>query len=678
MKPAVHRYRILLVCVILIGATLFAYWGLRKNSFVYYDDDYYITKNEHVHGGLTLPGARWAFTTGYFANWHPLTWISLMGDYQLLGLNPVGYHLTSLFFHTLNSLLLFFLLRRMTGLPVGVPQGGTQARMSPKDVGGQAGGVWESAFVAGVFALHPLHVESVAWAAEWKDVLSTLFWFLTLWAYVRYTERPEVNRYLLIVLFFALGLMAKPMLVTLPFTLLLLDYWPLRRVGLKASRPEQKPSSGDRRDQMSQGEVLTKLIREKIPLFLMAGASSVATFIAQRSGGAVESWVALPTQYRIANALVAYVGYAAKAFWPTDLAVYYPHPGDSLPLWKIAGAGLLLVLITLLALRSLRGHRYFAVGWFWYLGTLVPVIGIVQVGTQAMADRYMYIPLIGLTIILAWGAREVASSSTRRAAVSVLGAIALIACAMVTRDQVRYWQNTVTLFQRAIDATNRNWLAHYNLGVTLADEGHPDEAKQNYLMALKYRPDYWDAHLNLGTLLAKEGNNAEAIAHFSRALELRPDDAQTHYNIGLALAQQGKFDEAENHYLQAIKSKPDYAEAIHNLGLAYAAQGRDNEALARFSEAISVKKDFAEAHNNLAILLAKSGKMAEAASHFAEAVRIKPLDVESRVNLGLALLELGKSDEAITQFTEALRLKPDNIGAKNGLEKAQQLREQTH
>ena len=396
-KPFILR-RDVLVCLFLIITTFAVYWQVHNHDFINLDDDLYITENDQVQKGLSRESVVWAFTTTHAANWHPLTWLSHMVDFQLYGLNPKGHHLTNVFFHLLNTLLLFFVLQRMTGA------------------------LWRSGFVAALFALHPLHVESVAWVAERKDVLSTLFWLLTIWAYTWYVERPRRTRYLLTLLTFTLGLMAKPMLVTLPFVLLLLDYWPLGRfqvgqLDTALSAPGQ--ASLSTRSVWSQ---TLRLIWEKAPFFALAAASSIVTFLVQKGGGAVRPWERFPITIRIANGLVSYVKYMGKMIWPSDLAVFYPHPGASLPIWQAVAAGLLLLSISIAAIRLAKNHPYLAVGWLWYLGTLVPIIGFVQVGGQALADRYTYVSLIGLFIIIAWGVSDIVAKWRYQRVVFIIAA----------------------------------------------------------------------------------------------------------------------------------------------------------------------------------------------------------------------------------------------------------------
>ena len=505
------RYK-LLVCVFLAVATLAVYWQVGSYEFVNYDDNYYISDNSHVQQGLTGDSIIWAFTATHIANWHPLTWLSHMLDCQLYGMNPTGHHLTNVFFHLVNTLLLFLVLKWMTGA------------------------LWRSGFVAALFALHPLHVESVAWVAERKDVLSTLFWMLTMWAYLGYTKRPGVKRYLLILLFFALGLMAKPMLVTLPFVLLLLDYWPLGRIWLGQSGIEHPVANQANIAAKKPRTQIFRLLLEKTPLFALAAVSSVVTFIVQKSGGAVKALETYPFNIRITNAMVSYFRYISKAIWPQKLAALYPHPGQSLPMWHAALAGLLLVVISTVVIRAGRRCPYLPVGWLWYVGTLVPVIGLVQVGEQAMADRYTYVSLIGLFIIIAWGVPELVKGwRQRRLALGVSAGVLLLGLMVCTWFQARHWKDTITLFTHAVNVTANNYVAHYSLGLALGKEGKLEESMEHSYKALRIKPDYADAHNNLGTALAKQGRMKEAAAHFSEALRINPDYQKARENLEKAL-----------------------------------------------------------------------------------------------------------------------------------------------
>ncbi len=552
--------------------TFAVFWEVRNHDFLYYDDNVYVTENYHVQAGLTLKGIIWAFTATHASNWHPLTWLSHMLDCELYSLKPAGHHVTGLLIHTVNALLLFVLLRRMTGA------------------------FWRSALVATLFALHPLHVESVVWVAERKDVLSTFFWMFTMWAYVRYVESPRSRKYVLVLVFFAFGLAAKPMLVTLPFVLLLMDYWPLRRFQFSRAEPQSHKPMNRVRDL----SILLHVAWEKVPFFVLSALSSVVTVLAQQSGGALTPLDKLPLDVRIVNALVSYVGYIAKMIWPVHLAVIYPHPG-MLPVWQALAASVLLVSISVVVIRAARAYPYLPVGWLWYLGTLVPVIGVVQVGKQSMADRYTYIPLIGLFIIVAWGLADLAARwRSYRLLPAAFTGLLVVALAVCTWFQVRHWQNGVALFEHALSVTSNNYLAHDNLGVALARQGRFEEAVAQFSKALEMRPNCAWAHNNLGALLARQGNLNGAIGHFVKALEIEPDLADAHTSLGLALAQQGNLKEAVHHFSKALQIKPDNAEVLNDMGVALAQQGDLKGAIRNFSMALEIKPDNAEVRSNLA------------------------------------------------------------------------------
>jgi tetratricopeptide (TPR) repeat protein len=499
----------LIISLLLIAAILIAYWQVKDFDFICFDDKPYVTQNRHVQAGLTVKGFVWAFTTFHASNWHPLTWLSHMTDCELYGLNPMGHHWTSLQIHIANTLLLFFILKYMTGA------------------------LWRSAFVAALFALHPLHVESVAWVAERKDVLSAFFGMLALIAYCRYAKQPSLAGYLLIILFLSLGLMAKPMLVTLPFLLLLLDFWPLARL---------------------RSETLSRLILEKLPLFIPVIISICLTFIAQQSSGAVKSLESFSLTVRIANAFVSYASYVVKAIWPHNLTVFYPHPGNTLPLWQVFGAILLVAGASFLAIRCFKKYPYIAVGLFWYLGMLVPVIGLVQVGPQAMADRYTYMPMTGLFIIIAWGFSDLSTKWHYRKIVLTSFAL-IILSAFTTRTflQLGYWRNSITLFERAVSITENNYLAHNNLGAALLEKGKPDEASLHLKKALRIEPGCRAVLYNLGTALSNQGKSDEAVLHYNEMLKIDPKDAIVHNNLADVLSVQGKLNEAVLHYNEALK-----------------------------------------------------------------------------------------------------------------------------
>lgn len=563
-------------CLILITAVLLVYWQVGDHEFVNYDDNVYITENAQVQKGLTSEGIIWAFTTNHTGNWHPLTWISHMLDCELYGLNSRGHHLNNVLLHMANAILLFVVLRWMTGA------------------------VWRSGLVAALFALHPLHVESVAWAAERKDVLSTFFWMLTILAYVYYVHRPGRRRYLLVVVTFALGLMAKPMLVTLPFVLLLLDYWPLNRF-----QPQAMPDSvADKplgfRSSDDNSSPIRKAILEKTVLFVMSFSSCFITILAQQKGGAVSVLEVLPFKLRVANGLVSLVAYMGKMIWPLRLAVFYPHPGGGLQMWKAMAAGLFLLIASTVALVVARRYRYVLVGWLWYLGTLVPVIGLVQVGEQAMADRYTYVPLIGLFIIVVWGFADLVKRwRWKRWLASVTAAAIVLALMAASWVQVGHWKDSITLFKHTLEVTNSNYVANYSLGNALARQGDLAEAVFHYHKALQINPNFAEAHNNLGNTLALQGNLAKAITHYKKALHINPDHVEAHRNLAVALDRQGKHQEALQHYVEALRISPDDAQSHNNLGVALAEQGKLKEAAVHFIEALRIDPNFEEAKRNL-------------------------------------------------------------------------------
>jgi tetratricopeptide (TPR) repeat protein len=589
-------------CLLLVVATLAVYGQLRNHQFINYDDNSYVYNNPLVQAGLTLKGLTWAFTTTSAGNWHPLTWLSHMLDCQLFGLNPGDHHLTNLVFHIANSLLLFLWLLYLT------PSLGC------------------SFMVAALFALHPMHVESVAWVAERKDVLSTFFWLLTMWAYVWYVRRPGLGRYLLILVGFCLGLMAKPMLVTLPFVLLLLDYWPLARLSFKGGRAAAAASPPP-----ESGVALKRLVWEKAPLFGLAALFSLVAFYAQKEVGALWTGKTLPFTLRLANALVAYVSYLGKMFWPARLAVLYPYPGPNLPLWPAVAAGLGLAALSFLALRQARRHPYLLVGWLWYLGTLVPVIGLVQVGRQAMADRYTYVPSIGLFIAVVWGTAALAARwRAPRWLLPVGAGVVLSALAVCTWVQVGYWRDSISLYDHTLKVTRGNPVIQNNLG------------------------EAW----------AAQGKLAQAAAHYRAALRLQPDFAQALYNLGAALGAQGKLAQAAAQYRAALRLKPDFPEAQNNLGEVLATQGKLAQAEAQYRAALRLRPDLAVTRNNLGVALANQGKIDAAITQFQKAIQLKPDYADAYFNLGLAFLNKGDDAQANTVFQNFLKITPDNPGKK--------------
>jgi protein O-mannosyl-transferase len=606
--------------------TLAVYLPVISFQFVNYDDTDFVTGNPHVQAGFKAASFKWAWTSEVARNWHPITIFTHMLDCQLFGVQPWWPHLVNALLHTANAVLLFFLFHRMTGA------------------------VWRSAVVAALFALHPLHVESVAWVAERKDVLSTLFWFLTTWFYVRYAHEFKVQGskfkvyYAVSLLFFALGLMSKPMLVTVPFSLLLLDYWPL--------------------DRMKDGGAVLRLALEKIPFFALSAVLCVVTFLIQRQGGAMQRLQDFPLGSRLANALVSYVRYIGKMFWPRHLAGLYLRSGEW-AWWVVTLAAMLLLTISVAALAQGRRRPYLAVGWFWYLGTLVPVIGLVQVGMQSMADRFTYVPLIGLFVIIVWGGWELAGAWGVGKIAPVAAALALAACAALTIHQEFYWKNSEALFKRMIDATPNNFMARYNLGNYYATENRTDEAISNFTAAIQEEPNYAEAHNNLGGIFLDQKRYDEALAHYRAAVRVHPEYLY-YFNLANALADAASarrdskgFDEAVRAYQQALRLNPASSEAHHNLGLTWQTQGRVGEAVAEFEQAARLDSNRVDTWTHLGILCATTpNRMAEAEKAFRELARLQPNNADAFGWLGNALAEQNKLAEAVPFYLTALKLNP--------------------
>ena len=545
MKPLNQKNLVLLIYFALIAAALLVFWQVRNFDFINYDDDVYVSANPHVLNGLTADGLWWAFTTGHAANWHPLTWLSLMLDRQFFGPNPAGFHLTNLFFHIANTLLLFLVLKQMTNA------------------------IWQSAFAAALFALHPMHVESVAWITERKDVLIAFFWILAIAAYYSYIKRPGVLRYLLTLFVFALGLMSKPMLVTLPFVLLLLDYWPLQR------------------------KISWRLLVEKIPLFALSVISCVITFLIQRSSGAVSNINILSLNSRIANVFLSYAQYIGKIFWPSNLAIFYPFPGR-ISFWQIAVGSLLLLGISFFVVRYGRSQRYLSLGWFWFVGTLIPVIGIIQVGPQSYADRYTYIPYIGLFIMLAWGLPELLKKlPQRKIALGLLMILVLTTLGICAHRQTSYWKNSFTLFSHVIEVTQNNYLAYNNLGNAYGNLGRYAEEIKFYKQAIIFNPKSAIAYNNLGVAYGSLGRHIEEIEAYKQAIRINPNYAEVYYNLGLAYGDLSRYTEEIDALRQTIKIKPDYADAYYKLGYVYLAIGDKNSAMAEYNILKSLKPEMA-------------------------------------------------------------------------------------
>ena len=612
-----------IICIFLVISTLAVYWQVKDHEFINYDDDVYITSNLNVQTGLTRESVYWAFTTSHFSNWHPVTWLSHMLDYEVYGERPKGHHLTSLFFHIATALILFIVLSRMTGE------------------------LWRSGFVAAMFAFHPLNIESVAWVAERKNVLSTLFWLITMWAYIHYTEKPSIKSYSLVSLFFVLGLMTKPMLVTLPFVLLLLDYWPLRRFKFLQVRD----SSAILEKNIAKESEFLRLVLEKIPLFLLAVASSIVTFIVQKTGGALNAMETISLSARLNNAMSSYVKYLGKMMWPEKLAVLYPHPENTISAWEGILCGTALLGITIISIRLVRKAPYFVVGWFWYLGTFVPVIQIVQTGVHQMADRYAYVPLIGIFIVIAWGVPELISKwRCKEKVLSISAGVVIFVLMVVAWVQVGHWKNSITLFKHAISVTENQYpsfaIAYDNLGIALAKKGDVGEAITHYKTAIKINPNYANTYNNLGVVLARQENLEEAITHYKTAIKIAPNFAKAYNNLGHALGKKGDIGAAITHYKTAIKINPNFSIAYDNLGIALGQKGDIDAAITHYKTAIKINPNSAETYNNLGTGLAQQGSLKEAINYFQEALRLKPDLISARRNLEMAIRLYGEAGES--------------------------------
>jgi tetratricopeptide (TPR) repeat protein len=687
------RFR-LVSSLILVLATLGAFLPVLHNDFINLDDRLYVVENPHVATGLRAVNLLWALTSGYASNWHPLTWFSHMVDVQLFGMDPAWHHAVSLLLHVVNSVILLFLLSNLTGAP------------------------WRSFAVAGLFALHPLHVESVAWVAERKDVLSTLFFLLTIWAYAEYvarrssprtqlqavsgsnqdtlSNREVIRPYLLALVLFGLALMSKPMVVSTPFVLLLLDYWPLGRMGGPGEEFSVKRA--------------LELLREKVPFFIMAAASSLVTFLAQAGSHSVKSF--LPLSLRIKNAIVSYVLYLGKTIWPANLAVFYPHPNtryhlqtdlahpasEQWPLPLILAAAVAGILFTLALVRWRRRMPWLLIGWLWFLGTLVPVIGVVQVGMQAMADRYTYIALIGVFLGVVWTIGETLSRlSVGRVVLRSMLILALLGCWMATRTQVMYWRNDFTLFNHALAVTSHNAMAECHVGTGCALAGNLDLAQSHFKAALEDDPFFFEAHSNLGSLFEMQGKNElaleqyrktlsvspwdefghlhlagvlrklgrdnDAIAEYRENLQSNPDSVQGNYELGALLLDRGDLDSASRFLRRTVALQPGHVDALLCLSDLYSKKGQVPAAEATLEKVVELYPTNFELRINLAGLLWQADKQAQALLQYSNAVRLQPGSPIGHYNLGLAYAAQGKAFEATQEFAEAVRLGPDNVDA---------------
>lgn len=587
------------ICLGLAIITFAIYWPVFGNQFVNYDDSNYITENPHVQNGLNWTDFKWAFTTGYTGYAHPVTWLTHQLDYQLYGGWAGGHHLTNLVIHILNSILLFLLFWRITR------------------------NLWPSAFVAALFAIHPLHVESVAWAAERKDVLSALFFMLMLHAYAIYASKRLAWTYFVALCCFVLGILSKPMLVTGPAVLLLFDYWPLRRLTFELGGNDSARSLS-----------IKRLIFEKIPFVLVAAGWSILTFILQKEAGVVGQQA---ITLRIANAFVSYAVYFLNALWPHDLAVLYPYPAI-LPIWQVIVSVALLLLVSVVCVVRRKDSPHLIAGWLWYLGMLVPVIGVIQVGAQARADRYTYLPQIGLWFALSWEIAALTRGWSLRQRLLPIAATCIVAVlSACTWNQTKIWRDSESLWKHALAVTSDNFVAHYNLGHVLGKQGRFDEAIFHFTEVLRSNPEFFDALLNIGVTLVEQGKSGEAIPYYQRALEVEPTSGKAHMQLALALVNQGQADSALLEFRKALELAPNDSDVRTNLGL----------------------------------MLVRQGQLSEATSQLEEAVRLNPSNAQAHNNLGLALLMAKQPEKSLPHFTEALRLKPDLAVAQENLRRAQ-------
>lgn len=623
----------IVIYFLIISSILIVYNQVGNFDFTIIDDNVYVYENNHVISGFSKENIKWAFSfSSDKTYWHPLSWFSHMFDCQLFGLDAGKHHIVNVCFHILNSILLFVVMKMMTG-----------AR-------------WRSAFVALLFALHPLAVDSVAWIAERKNLLSSFFWMLTMISYVHYTRSPKFTRYLFTLTIFVLGLLAKPMLVTLPCVFFLLDYWPLRRVDLKSALPTGEYPQ----------VTFSRLIYEKIPFLVFSLSIIGVSMFSLEKHNAVISNDSVSMVLRLSNALVSYVIYLKKMLLPLNLAIFYPFP-KTLPVWQITGATLLLLFITLVAIRLLKRMPYIAVGWFWFLGTLVPVIGLVQGGLwPALADRWAYIPLVGIYLAFTWGMVELCKNLKLNKFFLILPAsILLIIFAIVSRNQLNYWKDDVSLFKHTQNVTSSNETNNYFIGLAYSKQEKYDLAIDHFTEVLRLKPGYWDCHIAIGFALTKIGNQSQAYNHFAEALRLKPDSFDAHYNIAVVFFEKGDIENAVKHYLAGLRLKPYSEKALVNLGNIYLANGKTTKARDCFNKALKIKPSSVNSHYNLGIILAEQGNINAAIKKYEETLRLDPNFVEAHYSMGNALVTIGKMEEAINHFSRVLKIDPDFEQAHN-------------
>jgi tetratricopeptide (TPR) repeat protein len=627
--------RITLLALLIVVVTVSVYLQAGKFDFLNYDDPIYTTENTVVQQGLTLPGIIWAFTEGtYHTNyWAPLTWITFLIDSELFGMAPGGYHITNVLFHVLNSLLLFYVFLRLTG------------------------NKWKSFVLALFFALHPLHVESVAWISERKDVVSTFFWILTLSAYARYVRKPGIAGYSAVFVLFICCLMGKPMGVTLPFVLLLLDYWPLGRYG--GGQPVQMRAFWGK---------FRRLVWEKLPLFLIVAILLPLTFYAQGKAGALKSLETIPFFFRLENVLVSYASQVLKTFWPINLGILYPYP-ESLPSWQWITAFVGFVLITWIALKYFFKYPYLIVGWAWFLGTFVPVAGFIVIGPHVTADRYTYIPLVGLFLMAIWGGSDLCTYLKISKKIAIfLTVSAVAACTWLTHKQIGYWQNNITIYTHTLEVTEVNWPVHLNLGTAYRELGMEGLALEQYRQALRLRPDIIELQISVGEVLDTMGRTGEEVTHYKNALQIKPESAQIHTALAVALDKNGESGSAIAHFLKAIELDKNSAEAHQGLGVTLFNQGQVDLAIEHYWKAIRVDREFALAYKNLGVALMAKGQLKKAYARLMDAIAFDPDYAEAYYALGVFHLKNGDKIAALNYFNRALQIDPTHKSAQEGIQ----------
>jgi tetratricopeptide (TPR) repeat protein len=616
--------------------TTIAYWEVRHNDFINLDDELYVTNNLHVKEGLTFKSVFWAFTSTQNGQWSPVAFLSHLLDCTFFGLNAGGHHITNLLFHTMNTLLLFFLLSRMTA------------------------SLWQSASVAAIFALHPLHVESVAWIAERRDVLHAFFLLLTVWVYINDVKKPKWFRHIGVLLCFIFAVMSKPMAVTLPFTLLLLDYWPLGRLRIGKEDQGPKPFTAPWLKAIRQNVPISHLLIEKASLFSVAVIISSFTLFSVWGSKSLASLESLSLIARIENAAVSYIGYILKMIWPNPLAVLYPHP-MTLPVWKVMCATFLLLTITILVTIGRKKHPYLIIGWLWYLITLLPTIGLFQAGIQSMADRFMYMPMIGLLIMVIYGFSDMCVKwPYQRLPLIAISVLLVMTLTVLTRAQVKLWRNSETLFKHTLQVTDNNYFIHNHLGAALAAQEKDQEALIHFNRSLEINPHYAHAHSNLGALLLRQGKYQEAIPPLIAALQIEPDCVEAHTNLGIILSKYGKVKEAMDHFSEAIRINPNYEEAYFNQGNVLLQMKEYEEAIHYFNKALSINPTNFKTYNNLGLSFLGLGDAEKAMDCYHKALNINPGDADTQCNLGGLFIRQGQYEKAIFHLTKALRINPND------------------